>query len=405
MRGDIIVLCKRVLIVIGAAVNNRGSEALLTGLSQICKKAGAEYLAASSADLKFGAKLKIPLIDESIPRYKDIYHHLLIKRVLSIIRKRIGFPGLLTRISCGPLLKRVNGFDLIIVIGADNFDGKATYKREIFSLAEIIKKMTKAKVFLFDCSIDKRNINERLIADLKCFDAISARDTTSFQNLKAETNRNNLYLFPDPAFIMTGEQVDLGIEFIDNQMVGLNVSNKVAGKIGSKRYKLVFNSYCRLIEYITLKIDLKVLLIPHVMKNADLSVLKKLYDKYRDTKKVFLVDNEHLNARQLKYLISKCRYFVGARTHATIAAYSSCVPTLVLGYSIKSVGIARDLFGTEKNYVIPVSSLKTENDLLEGFKWLRENEEMVRNNLKELMPKYVNDVWKVTDLIKKLLEN
>ena len=55
--------------------------------------------------------------------------------------------------------------------------------------------------------------------------------------------------------------------------------------------------------------------------------------------------------------------FIGARTHSTIAAYSSGVPTLVVGYSVKAKGIAKDLFGTEENYVLPVQALKEENNL------------------------------------------
>ena len=66
---------------------------------------------------------------------------------------------------------------------------------------------------------------------------------------------------------------------------------------------------------------------------------------------------------ELKGYIARCRFFVGARTHATIAAYSSCVPTLVLGYSVKSRGIARDLFGNEENYVLPVQSLQEPDEL------------------------------------------
>ena len=65
-------------------------------------------------------------------------------------------------------------------------------------------------------------------------------------------------------------------------------------------------------------------------------------EKYKDSGRVCIVDD--CNCMQLKYDISKCRFFVGARTHATIAAYSTCVPTLVVGYSVKSRGIARDLF-------------------------------------------------------------
>ena len=41
-------------------------------------------------------------------------------------------------------------------------------------------------------------------------------------------------------------------------------------------------------------------------------------------------------------------------------AYSSCVPTLVVGYSVKARGIARDIFGTEDRYVLPVQSLQTQ---------------------------------------------
>ena len=60
------------------------------------------------------------------------------------------------------------------------------------------------------------------------------------------------------------------------------------------------------------------------------------------------------NCMEIKGIISKCRFFIGARTHSTIAAYSTCVPTLAVGYSIKARGIARDIFGTEDNYVVPV---------------------------------------------------
>ena len=52
------------------------------------------------------------------------------------------------------------------------------------------------------------------------------------------------------------------------------------------------------------------------------------------------------------------------------AAYSSGVPTLVVGYSVKARGIARDLFGTEDDYVLPVQSLKTPDDLTAAFDWI-----------------------------------
>ena len=38
-----------------------------------------------------------------------------------------------------------------------------------------------------------------------------------------------------------------------------------------------------------------------------------------------------------------------------------------MGYSVKARGIAKDLLGTDENYVVPVQSLKSEDDLLEKY--------------------------------------
>ena len=82
---------------------------------------------------------------------------------------------------------------------------------------------------------------------------------------------------------------------------------------------------------------------------------------------------EDHNAEELKGFIARCKYLVAARTHASIAAYSSKIPTLVVGYSIKAKGIAKDLFGTDEGYVVAVQSLKKVNDLKDRFVWLMEN--------------------------------
>ena len=94
--------------------------------------------------------------------------------------------------------------------------------------------------------------------------------------------------------------------------------------------------------------------------------------------------------------------FIGARTHATIAAYSSCVPTLVLGYSVKSRGIAKDIFGTDENYVISVQGMKNANLLSEGFLWLLENEKSIKSHLYSMMPDYINRVYNAGTLVKAL---
>ena len=114
------------------------------------------------------------------------------------------------------------------------------------------------------------------------------------------------------------------------------------------------------------------------------------------------VEVEDHTAPELKSIIARCRMFVGARTHATIAAYSSGVPTLVVGYSVKARGIARDLFGTEAHYVLPVQDLKTGDDLSDAFRWLLENEDAVRTRLEAVMPEYVKNAYAGLEELKRL---
>jgi len=111
------------------------------------------------------------------------------------------------------------------------------------------------------------------------------------------------------------------------------------------------------------------------------------------------------NCMELKGFISHCRMFIGARTHATIAAYSTCVPTLAVGYSVKAKGIAKDIFGTYENYVILVQSLQYEDDLIKAYQWFCDHENEIRTHLHNFMPSYIEKAWQAGEVIKKLLED
>ncbi len=164
------------------------------------------------------------------------------------------------------------------------------------------------------------------------------------------------------------------------------------------------NNYENLIQHIIETTDMQIALIPHVVwaSNDDRKPLKVLYDKFKDTNRVIMLDD--YNCMELKGYISRCRMFIGARTHSTIAAYSTCVPTLVIGYSVKAKGIAKDIFGTYKNYVLPVQSLSNKDDLINAFEWMKDNEDDIRKHLNEFMPGYKEKALQGKVEIEKLLE-
>ena len=174
--------------------------------------------------------------------------------------------------------------------------------------------------------------------------------------------------------------------FAAGNTVGINVSPMIQDN--EKISGITMENYKEMISYIIRNTDMQIALIPHVVweRNDDRKPVHALYEAFAETGRVIQIGDG--NCQELKGFIGRCRFFVGARTHATIAAYSTGVPTLVAGYSVKARGIARDLFGTEENYVLPVQNLKKKDDLTKGFQWLFSHEKEIREKLGEVMPGY-----------------
>ena len=99
-------------------------------------------------------------------------------------------------------------------------------------------------------------------------------------------------------------------------------------------------------------IGLPILLIPHVTAphSNDHALLSEIYQKL-DKDDIYLLPPD-INAAKTKYVISKGLVW-SCSTHATIAAFSTCVPVVSLAYSIKAHGINELLFG-HQDFVVPI---------------------------------------------------
>lgn len=283
--------------------------------------------------------------------------------------------------------------DYFLSIGGDNYCYGAN--KFIYLVNRMIDKAG-VKRILWGASVEPDSLCGQLLDDIKGFYKIWARESLTYEALVA-TGLKQTILLPDPAFALEKKCLPLPEGFVEGNTVGINVSPLIIGCETSEGVTL--NNYILLIEYIISNTDMNVALIPHVVwsHNDDRKPLGRLYNLFKDSGRVCMIEDH--NCEELKGYISRCRFMVTARTHASIAAYSTCVPTLVVGYSVKARGIAKDLFGTDKNYVIPVQSLKEEKDLLEAFKWLQNNEASVRNHLNAFIPEYTARLNSVHDLI------
>ena len=252
---------------------------------------------------------------------------------------------------------------------------------------------------LWCCSIEKENIKGEILEDLNRYKYIFAREPLTFNALvEAGIPKENIIKCCDPAFFLNTQEVPFPENFIPGNTVGINVSEMTIKPEAPHAYSNVIT----VIRHILDNTDMSVCLIPHVYSikenRNDYPILKKIHEEIND-KRISIV-NEEYNCEQLKYIISHCRFFIGARTHATIAAYSSGVPTLVLGYSVKSKGIAIDLFGTYDGYVIPYNELTENNELLAAFKSIIQNENEIKEHLNNILPNYRTSL---TDNVKKYI--
>ena len=286
--------------------------------------------------------------------------------------------------------------NVAVSIGGDNYCYPWSAKQAV-ELNREIRRHCRASV-LWGCSVDAEAITPEVQEDLAKYDLITARESISYALLK-DINPNTV-LVADPAFTLERSDLPLPEGFAEHNTVGINVSPLIM-KYGTEG-RLILENYEQLIRHILEKTDMHVCLIPHVVweHNDDREPCRVLFEKFRDSGRVCMAPD--CSAPELKGFIARCRFFVGARTHATIAAYSSCVPTLVLGYSVKSRGIARDLFGTEDDYVLPVQNLQKADDLTDAFCRIEQGEVEIRERLERMMPRYRLQAENAGCLIKQL---
>lgn len=377
-----------------AGSGNHGCEAIVRSSIGILEKKIKLFSSYPEEDEKYG----INEIVESIN--KDIDKPL----------RKYGFPWLVSRIQTKltksidkeifyrkyDMLKQVEKEDVWFSIGGDNYCYAGT---DILAAERNIIQNKGGRVVLWGCSVEPELLTKKEIADdLASYDVITARETISYEALKS-INKNTI-LVSDPAFTLPRIELPLPDEWNPDKTIGINVSPLILN--WTNRSKVVYESFYNLINWILINTDFSIVLIPHVVwkNNDDRVPLKQLYTDFYHTKRILLLPD--CNCMELKGYIARCRMFIGARTHATIAAYSSKVPTLVLGYSVKSRGIAKDIFGNNNNYVLPVQSLKDSEELTNKFKLMMRHEDDIRAQLDTKMSSYIANAFSADKVIEKL---
>lgn len=274
-------------------------------------------------------------------------------RVICKVLNKIGIRDFLDKYDIQSILKRMNENDIILITGGDIYCYKDGYKFPNKLIAEAKKKGIKS--VLFGATVDLRYLPDSAIDDLNNYSLIISRDSITNESLRKRGLNN--YLFPDPAFSLEPVPWDVPAYF-KKKTVGINIS------CFTTTSSIFDDNLNALFKYLISK-DYEICLIPHVLwKDQD---DRESINKIDHSDKHFhILDTEKLSYLQIRYAISKCDFFIGGRTHSVISAYCTRIPCLSLGYSQKSVGIAKDI-GLPEFTVIDSKHLENDHVLLDRF--------------------------------------
>lgn len=375
----------RILLPYHLGCGNRGCEGIARGIANLLNLKREELVLFDISPYDFEADTKVGLDEVGLLKCTKQNKPVELARLVGRTLQKLGYNGYYEQVMSDYYIACANPGDAIFITGGDIYcyEGAA-------SLPNLIVKKAKRKglkTVLFGVSMEKKFLTDDVVMGLKNYDIITTRETLSHNTLNDLGLKN--YLFPDPAFSLQPTDCLLP-DYFEKPVVGINFSPF------TDTSSLFESNMVGLIEHILNK-GMEICFIPHVFwKNQDdRKSIRKYLEKYND--RIHLLDSESMSYLQIRYAISKCKYFLGGRTHSVISAYSTHTPCLALGYSVKSKGIANDI-GMPDFTVIDSKHLSGKNDIVDAFIKMENNYDLIMRTYSQ-MDSYVGEFKRLLDLI------
>lgn len=256
------------------------------------------------------------------------------------------------------ILSHLDNAAAVLSVGGDNYSLDYGVPTLFTDLDGIVLKKGKplviwgASVGPFDRMPDYEEYMGRHLREVT---GIFARESATIDYLKGIGVAKNVYPVADPAFLMDPEKPkDIEDDLpLDEEAIGINLSPLMAKYVTGGDLEAWAGMAASIIGDVARKTEMPVYLIPHVTNpnSNDYEFMQQVLSLIQSKNGDITLIPPGYNAAETKWIISQMALFAGARTHSTIAAISSGVPTLSFAYSIKAQGINQDLFG-HLNYCI-----------------------------------------------------
>lgn len=358
---------------------NRGCEAIAKGIALILGEE-KENLVGLCTDMELDRRLGTDRYVTLVPMPKRTLSHRAYGKICRMLsrdeaeRERIRWKPY----TC--FIDKMQPEDILVSTGGDMM----CYGNNQVNYTVNYAKERGLKSILWGCSIGEENLNAEKIEALRNFSAIYAREPLTKEVLE-KWGIKNVVVYPDPAFVLESEACTLPECFQQGNVIGINPSNYVLG--GYTLNTPFAAELLNIIEYIIDKTDCHILLIPHVFwKGQDDRIVCRALKERFSSSRISILDSEKLNYCQIRYVVSKCRMLIAARTHTVISAYATQIPAIALGYSIKSKGIAKAV--GMPDWTVVDSRKYKKGALLMAFNQMQEGENDIRSTLRDNIPPY-----------------
>ncbi|WP_299943397.1 polysaccharide pyruvyl transferase family protein [uncultured Microbulbifer sp.] len=347
----------------------------------------------------------VRFVDAYLPAYNRLWVHL--QRLPFAALKRAGWPFPFPK----KLREEVGSCDAVLSVGGDNYSLDYRMPSLLMGMDRLAMELGKP-VFIWGASVGPFEAEPYFLPaihdHLAKIKMIAARESLTYNYLTKTLGLNNVIQMADPAFTLKKESVDTTSfwpQVGSKGVVGLNISplierfKKGSQDLRAETIKFIHEVVAR---------GFGVLLVPHVIpldgaeQNNDFFYMADMMTELKMYGDSVTLMPEYFNASQIKQVISQLHYFIGARTHATIAALSSSVPTLSIAYSVKAKGINKDLLG-DMPVVLSTPEL-TSASLMTGFDYLVENETQIKICLERELPTWREQVGLAASEIKAGME-
>lgn len=196
---------------------------------------------------------------------------------------------------------------------------------------------------------------------LRSVDLICCREQRSVDYLASIGVSSNVCLIPDPAFFVEGKE--RGDTWAAAEYLGINLSPLSLRELNGGVSSSDVSRLSALISVLMDQTGMPALFVPHVIatdpSDNDLLFLHKIADAMDVVHQAHVEVVEPTCFLDAKRYLRCCKLVVAARMHCAVNAMCEGVPTILLSYSTKAIGMCEFVYGN--NYwTLPLSSAGSE---------------------------------------------